>query len=777
MEGLWDSGIGLPEKRKPVQEKKKMNFIYGTYFWLLPVALLVVLALIFYAQERRRRFLSVLSGKTFDGKMVNVSRAKRMWRNILFLLAVLFGCFAALRPWWGESLVPYTSKGRDVMVVFDVSKSMLATDLAPSRLEHARQLLREVVAKSPGDRFGLIVFAGRAYLECPLTSDSGSFNQYIKEISTSSMPFGGTNVEIAVEVALQALEASEGESRAILLLSDGDSLDGDTSKAIDLLKKAKVPLFVVGLGNPQIAALVPDPDNPGSFKRDSAGELAKSKLNEPLLQEFAQASGGIYVRSTITENGAQALARAISGLGTSTLEEGEKSFPIDRFHYFVALSLIFLVLYLFLSERPMAWRRKSVMLLGVFAAVFTEANAAETVPGAESIPGESDNALQLPPAEMTSPSTSGGETEEIPSAVALYNQALEDQQNDGQVYQAGYAAAIAAAENHPEVRQRAFYNLGLADQRRASFFAQNARQQLQAQNPDAALTEVDSAEKELENAESWYIKAFSVEALQSQEQGTESAGEMSPSTSELTSIAQQRLLDLRKELEELRKAIEELKKQQEEARKAAEEAQKQNQQQQQNQQNGQDQQQQQNQQNGQDQQEQQNQQNGQDQAQQAAEAAQQAAEKLQELAEKLQQSNLAEAAKGAAQDFEDARKEQQEKNYDEAAKKLQEALKKLGVNLPDDAQQNQKGGDGQEGDSENQEQQAPESGATEEEGNEDFLPEQQEGVVGEAKDAEIDKEQARALLEIMAEREQEFRDAVKRQSLEGVRLPQPEKDW
>ena len=150
---------------------------------------------------------------------------------------------------------------------------------------------------------------------------------------------------------------------------------------------------------------------------------------------------------------------------------------------------------------------------------------------------------------------------------------------------------------------------------------------------------------------------------------------------------------------------------------------------------------------------------------------------MQELAEKLQQSNLAEAAKGAAQDFEDARKEQQEKNYDEAAKKLQEALKKLGVNLPDDAQQNQKGGDGQEGDSENQEQQAPESGATEEEGNEDFLPEQQEGVVGEAKDAEIDKEQARALLEIMAEREQEFRDAVKRQSLEGVRLPQPEKDW
>ena len=109
--------------------------------------------------------------------------------------------------------------------------------------------------------------------------------------------------------------------------------------------------------------------------------------------------------------------------------------------------------------------------------------------------------------------------------------------------------------------------------------------------------------------------------------------------------------------------------------------------------------------------------------------------------------------------------------------KLQEALKKLGVNLPDDAQQNQKGGDGQEGDSENQEQQAPESGATEEEGNEDFLPEQQEGVVGDAKDAEIDKEQARALLEIMAEREQEFRDAVKRQSLEGVRLPQPEKDW
>ncbi|UKI30942.1 MAG: VWA domain-containing protein [Lentisphaeria bacterium] len=119
---------------------------------------------------------------------------------------MLFLVAAAARPFWDSQLVPYEPHGRDLMVLFDVSKSMRATDIAPSRLEHAKFLLRQLVEADPGDRFGLVAFAGTAYLACPLTSDQLAFNQYIDELSTDTVPLGGTNLELALNTAMTAFK-------------------------------------------------------------------------------------------------------------------------------------------------------------------------------------------------------------------------------------------------------------------------------------------------------------------------------------------------------------------------------------------------------------------------------------------------------------------------------------------------------------------------------------------------------------------------------------------
>ena len=256
-----------------------MNFIHSDVFILIPVALGAAGVLMYHAARKRRAGLKQLLGSSDSGEVaVKLSRGRRTVRYGLLLLTMLFLIGAAARPFWDSQLVPYEPHGRDLLVLFDVSKSMKATDLAPSRLEHAKFLLRRLVEREGNDRFGLIPFAGTAYLSCPLTSDKVAFNQYIDELDPDAIPLGGTNMEIALSKAVEAFKAAAGGNRAIVIFTDGDELSGDSTRVIAELKKKGIPLFVVGLGDPAVGAPVPEED--GRFKRDAAGQLVTTKLNE-----------------------------------------------------------------------------------------------------------------------------------------------------------------------------------------------------------------------------------------------------------------------------------------------------------------------------------------------------------------------------------------------------------------------------------------------------------------------------------------------------------------
>ena len=515
-----------------------MNFLHPEMFYLaLPLVIAVAALSIQAAVRRKEQLQNLLGNRANDPDAVHLSRHRRVVRIILLTIAMLLLLTAAARPWYGSKLLPYQQSGRDIMVLFDVSKSMLATDLPPSRMEHAKYLFRELVKNAKGDRFGIVPFAGNAFLLCPLTSDTVALDQYINELNTDSVPLGGTNLERALFQSSKAFEAASGNNRAVVLFTDGEELSGDSKRSIEELKKANIPLFIVGLGDPDTAAPLPNRD--GSLRRDDSGKLITSKLNEAALKKLAQETGGIYVRSSVADTGISAIQRRIAQLGTADNASGKRTLPIEKFHWFLIAGALFLFGYMILSERPVL--RKAAILLLLFC--LNASGTEETLPRQE-------------------------QPEKLPEdPVLLYNLAREKQLAGETGIRELYEKVIQAAPNQPGLQARTFGNLGVSFHQNARKELANAEQKVSAQQLDAALQELQKAETQVKNAAELYQNSLSYGL---------------PDALDGRNI--QQLDNDSKKIEELKKKIEELKKQQQQAQQQTKQAQQQNQQNQQQQQ-------------------------------------------------------------------------------------------------------------------------------------------------------------------------------------------------
>lgn len=330
-----------------------MNFLYPEILWNLLWVFPLYFVFIFYSAAKRKKVIKSIIGSSNPKEYTNVSFERRNLRRVLLFLIIVFIFIAAARPYWGYQLLPYTSSGRDMLIVLDVSKSMLSGDIAPSRLDHAKFLMRKLIENTSGDRYGIIAFAGRAFLECPLTEDRNSLFSIINEINTTSIPVGGTNIEKALEQSIKAFKAASGGYKAIILITDGDELQGNSSAMLDQLKELKIPLFVVGIGSPNAPAPIQFKDEKGNlvFLRDSSGEIVKTKLNEELLKKFVFATDGLYVRSTATEPGIAQLEKRISGLIPEKYSTNNISRPLERFQIPLLCAVIILLFWFVLGER------------------------------------------------------------------------------------------------------------------------------------------------------------------------------------------------------------------------------------------------------------------------------------------------------------------------------------------------------------------------------------------------------------------------------------------
>ena len=722
-----------------------MRFLKPEILWHLLWILPAMLVLYFIAAHKTARTLRAFLGKNAENPdYVLLSKGRRVFRFVLLCLAVLCLVVAAARPSWGVQIQELNGQGRDLLFVFDVSRSMLAKDVQPSRLAHAKWLVKELVKLNPGDRFGLIAFAGKGFLECPLTTDRTSFELSLDELSTDSIPLGGTNIQEALAAALQAFKAAETSHRAVILVTDGDELEGNSGKAVDEIVARKIPLFIAGIGDPSQPSIIQVPDGRGGVKTltDANGNVVNSPLNEKQLGELAKRTGGIYVRSTAGDPGVAALEKRIRALAPHEYETVKTTKPIDRFSYPLAAAFVLLLLRFMLGERPARRKLAACMLFAFCLAV-------------------------------------SGAEEAAPAAEESFNKGVEaHEKNDLKTASESYETALRTGVDQAEIRGRATQNLGVIAHTKARSELAASLQAVQGQNLDEAQKQVENSLKTLNQAEGMYLDSMRESAERNQLAKNQSI-----------------LLADRKRAEELRKKIEELKKMQQQAQQQTQQAkdqqkkenQKQDKQQDKQNQQGQQNQPQQDKQNQQGQQgkQEQNQQNQQKQNQQSAQQmtdqAKKSAEDLQKKAQEMGQQNLAKSAEQAKKELEKAQQEQKQGKGESAEEHLKKALDALGGEQSGkDKQDKQQGEQGRKDGAGKDQKPEPQSGKDGGDGQkEDRKIEQPQAQPAEKKpeEGDIDKNQAASVLEDMAKDEKDLRDAIKAFQKQRYKNAAPAKDW
>ena len=757
-----------------------MSFLSGNILWNLVWIIPLILVLAIAGGVRRTGLLRKMFGTDERiARFSNASSGKRIFRVILLALVVLLLAVAAARPSWGKQLMHDTSTGRDLLVVFDVSKSMLSDDVKPSRMDHAKWLVREIVKKNPGDRFGLIAFAGESFLVCPLTVDRASFIQLVDDLDVDTIPVGGTNVQLALEDAVKAFEGAQGTHKAVILVTDGDELTGRGASVVNDLSGAQIPIFAVGVGDPSNPAVIRVPDEDGKLRilTDREGNPVKSPLNEPQLTELARRTGGIYVRSTAAYSGIDELETRIKALDRKESENAVSAFrPIERPAYPLTAAIILLALFFCVSEtRP----RSAQMVFALFGALMLFAVPAESRAQAAPAPAQIQQTQASAPADNETDEKEDA-PEPVKSASELYNSGLEQQQveHDDEKARSLYERAIAASEKEPLVRASSYQNIGVISHLDARSSMEGAIEKLQAQDLNSAEKEVGEAMTMLNLAEELYRESM-----------RSAAGDASVIRN------QQILLADRKQAEDMKKQIEELKKLMEQARQQTQQAldrqQQENQQdqqqnedqQQQNEQNQEQQssQQQQDQQSeGQQDQQQQSSQNqqseGQDQqdrqsAQDMTRQAEDTASELEQKASEMNQENRRQAAQQAREELQKAREEQEQGNGEKAEEHLKNALETLNQQdrqgEKDDQNQQQSGDQGEEEENEQQNEQDQQQQGEQSQANAQETP----GELGD-----IEKQQAEAILDMMSKDELDYKDAnqLQRPARMNNRV---EKDW
>ncbi len=327
---------------------------FGFREWLWALALLPLFGALFAWNEKRSRALlaKMIALRLQQGLAGSVSRPRRLIRHALFLLALACVIVALAEPRLGFREEKTPTRGRDVMIAIDTSKSMLSSDLPPNRLMRARLAAEDLVRLLPGDRAGLIAFAGNAFLEAPLTIDYGAVLDSVHELDTDTVPLGGTNIAEAIREAGEAFGKGESQNDCLILFTDGEELDGN---ALEAAKDAagKFRIFTVGIGSAEGAVIPVPSDNGGTdFVKDENGQIVHSRLDETRLRQIAESTGGFY---THLQNGPEDMKRIVEdGLGKLKSHAGEEAVsrkPIERYQWPAGAGLLFLCAFMLISER------------------------------------------------------------------------------------------------------------------------------------------------------------------------------------------------------------------------------------------------------------------------------------------------------------------------------------------------------------------------------------------------------------------------------------------
>jgi Ca-activated chloride channel homolog len=336
-----------------LEEIAMMSFGAPIWFWaLLAIPFLTVL----FARAEQRGVVKLrefVSPRLLPQLAATVNRSRRVLRFGLLMLGLAFAIVSLARPQWGYIYEDVKRKGLDLLFAIDTSRSMLSNDVQPSRLERVKLAAQDLVNQLQGDRVGLIAFAGRAFLQAPLTIDYEAAVESTNDLDTKTIPEGGTNISEAINLALNTFGKSAAGNRALIIFTDGEDLSGDAAKTAKTAADAGVKIFTIGVGTPQGSLIPINSDDGGTaFVKDSAGQVVKSKLDEKRLREIAQATGGFYLH---LDDGprtmSQLYSQGLANMKAADIDARLGRRPIERYEWPLGAAMLALTMSILIGER------------------------------------------------------------------------------------------------------------------------------------------------------------------------------------------------------------------------------------------------------------------------------------------------------------------------------------------------------------------------------------------------------------------------------------------
>jgi Ca-activated chloride channel family protein len=310
--------------------------------WLLPLTAFVLVV----GHRRKMRAMEGLADPELLKRLTGpFSRGRALIKGVLVVVGIGLMLFALAGPRWGSHYQEVRQKGVDIMILVDVSPSMLVEDIKPDRLERARREISDFLRVVQGDRVGLVAFSGAAFVQCPLTLDYGALEMFLSAVHPGLVPVPGTDLGAAIEAGISAFDPDSETDRVILMITDGEDHEGGGIKAAEKAAEMGIRIFVYGLGE-GAGGPIPQDDGTGGFKKDKGGQMVLSRLDEQGLREIASLSGGDYVRSVVGDLDLDMLY--FDGIKTATeartLKSGKIKVYEERFTLFLLGALFVLVL-------------------------------------------------------------------------------------------------------------------------------------------------------------------------------------------------------------------------------------------------------------------------------------------------------------------------------------------------------------------------------------------------------------------------------------------------
>lgn len=337
-----------------------MNYANPDYMSIILAPAILVLLFYMWSSRRRRVMLEKFADKSLIASISpSMSMARRTIKTFLIIAGIVLMLVALARPQWGFVWQEVKRTGLDMMIAMDVSKSMLANDVKPNRLERSKFAIKDLVKKLDGDRIGLIAFAGTSFLQCPLTIDYNGFLLSLEDLNTYTIPRGGTSITSAIREAMQAFSQNTADAgkekkyRVLVIITDGEDFEGDAIAAAKAAAEAGIKIFCVGVGTSE-GELIPLSESYAGkdYLVDKSGDTVKTRLNEDILKEIAITTGGSYVRATQSNFGLVLIyEKSISRLEKRDIEAKMKKSYQERFQYFLAAAILIFLAEMLLSER------------------------------------------------------------------------------------------------------------------------------------------------------------------------------------------------------------------------------------------------------------------------------------------------------------------------------------------------------------------------------------------------------------------------------------------